>query len=138
MTPVRGDNEKHASASERNACDNRSSCRHLEGRDLSGDEPHTGKQDQQEADLGECDARLMAERKHRSDGIYFGRSVLPVTERNLLNSQAYPQDAAVDHTGIKRSGAPFRLELHLLVSDDEWNCRDSGNRGFGRWSGDCG
>lgn len=62
MTPVRGNNEKHASASERNACDNRSCRRHLEGRDLSGDEPDTGKQDQQEADLGEFDARLMGQR----------------------------------------------------------------------------
>ena len=81
MTPVRGDNEKHASASERNACDNLSRRMHLEGRDLSGDEPGTGKQDQQEADLGECDARLMAERKHRNDGSYFDRSVLPVVVR---------------------------------------------------------
>ena len=64
MTPVRGDDEKHASEGERNACDDRSRRRHLEGWDLSGDEPDTGKQDQQEADLGECDARLMAQRKH--------------------------------------------------------------------------
>ena len=88
MTPVRGDNEKHASASERNACDNHSRRRHLEGRDVSGDEPHTGKQNQQEADLCECDACLMAERKHRNDGIQFDLSVLPVTERDLLNPQA--------------------------------------------------
>jgi hypothetical protein len=64
MTPVSGDNEQRASARERDACDNRSRPRNLEGRDLSGDEPHSGKQDQQEADLGECDARLTAERKH--------------------------------------------------------------------------
>src|SRR5665213_3114103 len=38
MTPVRGNNEKHASANERKACDNRSRRSHLEGRDLSGDE----------------------------------------------------------------------------------------------------
>jgi hypothetical protein len=78
MTPVRGDNEKHASASECDACDNRSRRTHLEGRDLSGDDPDTGKQDQQEADLGECDARLMAERKHSNDGSYFDRSIPPV------------------------------------------------------------
>jgi hypothetical protein len=35
---------------------------------LSGDEPDTGKQDQQESDLGECDARLMVQRKYRNDG----------------------------------------------------------------------
>jgi hypothetical protein len=51
------------SASERNACHNRPRRRHLEGRDLSGDKPDTGKQDQQAADLGECDARLVAERE---------------------------------------------------------------------------
>jgi hypothetical protein len=79
MTPVRGDNEKHASASERNAYDDRSRRRHLEGRDLSGDEPDTGKQDQQETDLGEFHARLMTERKHRNDGSYFDRSLLPGT-----------------------------------------------------------
>jgi hypothetical protein len=82
MTPVRGDDEKHASANERTACDNRSRHRHLEGRDLSGDEPDTGKQDQQEADLGECDARLMTERKHRNDGSYSDRSVLPAVSRD--------------------------------------------------------
>jgi hypothetical protein len=60
MTPVRGDNKKQASACERNSCNDRSRRRHSKGRDLSGDEPDTGKQDQQEADLGECDARLMA------------------------------------------------------------------------------
>jgi hypothetical protein len=81
MTPVRGDDEKHASDGERNACDDHSRRRHLEGWDLSGDEPDTGKQDQQEADLGECDARLMAEGKHRNNGSYFDRSVLPVVVR---------------------------------------------------------
>jgi hypothetical protein len=95
MTPVRGDNEKHASASECNACDNRSRRTHLEGRDLSGDEPDTGKQDQQEADLGERNARLMAERKHRNDGNDCNRSVLPVTERNLLSLQDYPRRVGV-------------------------------------------
>ena len=70
MTPVRSHNEKYASASEGNACNDRSRRPHLEGRDLSGDEPDTGKQDQQEADLGECDARLMAERKHGNHGSY--------------------------------------------------------------------
>jgi hypothetical protein len=62
---VRGDDEKHASDGERNACDDHSRRRHLEGWDLSGDEPDTGKQDQQEADLGECDARLMAKGSRR-------------------------------------------------------------------------
>jgi hypothetical protein len=47
---------------------------------------------------------LMAERKHRSDGIYFDQSVLPVTEPNLLDSQAYPKDAAVDQPS-RRSGS---------------------------------
>ena len=74
MTPVSSNDEKHASEGERNACDDRSRNRHLEGWDLSGDEPDTGKQDQQESDLGECDARLMAQRKHRNDRSYFGTS----------------------------------------------------------------
>ena len=72
MTPASGNDEKHASEGERNACDDRSLNRNLEGWDLSGDEPDTGKQDQREAHLGECDARLMAERKHRNNGSYFG------------------------------------------------------------------
>jgi hypothetical protein len=60
MTPVSSNDEKHACEDERNASDDRSRSRHLEGWDLSGDEPGTGKQDQQESDLGERDARLMA------------------------------------------------------------------------------
>jgi hypothetical protein len=72
MIPMSGDNEKHTSASERNACDDRSRRPHLEGRDLSGDEPDTCKQDQQETDLGESYARLMAESKLRNNGSYFG------------------------------------------------------------------
>jgi hypothetical protein len=64
MTPVSSNDEKHASEGERNACDDRPLSRDLEGWDLSGDEPDTGKQDQQESDLGECAARLMAQRKH--------------------------------------------------------------------------
>jgi hypothetical protein len=90
VAPARGDNEKHASASERNACHNRSRRTHLEGRDLSDDKPYTGKQDQQEADLGECDTPLAAEPKHGSNGSYLDRSVLPTTERELLCSQDYP------------------------------------------------
>ena len=78
MTPVSSNDEKHACEGERNASDDRSRSRHLEGWDLSGDEPDAGKQDQQESDLGECDARLMAERKHRNDGSYFE---LPVVRR---------------------------------------------------------
>lgn len=71
MTPVRGNNEKHASANERKACDNRSRCSHLEGRDLSDDEPDTGEQDQQEANLGKSDSSLVADRRHGNDGNYF-------------------------------------------------------------------
>jgi hypothetical protein len=69
MTPVSSNDEKHTSEGERNACDDRSRGRHLEGLNLSGDKPDTSKQDQQESDLGECDARLMAERQRRNDGI---------------------------------------------------------------------
>jgi hypothetical protein len=71
MTPVSGNDEEHASEGERNACDDRSRSRHLEGWDLSGDEPDTGKQNQQESDLGEGDARVMAQRNHRIDASYF-------------------------------------------------------------------
>jgi hypothetical protein len=63
MTPVSSNDEKHASEGERNACDDFPLSRYLEGWDLSGDEPDTGKQDQQESDLGECAARLVAQRK---------------------------------------------------------------------------
>jgi len=90
VTPTRGDNEKHASASERNACHNPSRRTRLEGRDLSGDKPDTGKQDQHEADPGERDARLVAERKPGSNDSYLDRSVLPTTERDLLCSPANP------------------------------------------------
>jgi hypothetical protein len=62
MTPVRGDDEKHACDGQRNACDDRSRRAQLECRDLSGDEPETCDQDQQEADFGQCDARVMCER----------------------------------------------------------------------------
>ena len=64
MTPVSSNDEKHASEGERNACDVRPLSRDLEGWDLSGDEPETGKQDQQESDLGECAARFVAQPKH--------------------------------------------------------------------------
>ena len=80
VAPVRGDYEEHASEGECNACDDRSRNGHLEGRDLSRDEPDSGEQDQQEADLGQGDARVMAHRKHKNDGSYFGCSVLRVTE----------------------------------------------------------
>jgi hypothetical protein len=65
MTPVSGNDEKHASEGERNACDDRPLSRNLEGWDLSGSEPDARKQDQQESDLGECDAGLRA---HINDG----------------------------------------------------------------------
>jgi hypothetical protein len=67
MTPVSSNDEKHASEGERNACDDRSRSRHLEGRDLSGDEPDTGEQERQESDFGKGDARLMAQPKHGGD-----------------------------------------------------------------------
>ena len=94
MTPVSGNDEKHASDGECNACDDRSRSRHLECWELSGDEPDTCKQDQQEADLGQCDARLMAQRKHRNDGSYSDRSALPATERELLGFQDHLQRSA--------------------------------------------
>jgi len=85
VAPVRGDYEEHASKGQCNACDDSSRSRHLQGWDLSGDEPDTGEQDQQEADLGERDARLMAQRKHRNDGSYLDRSVLPVPEQGVAH-----------------------------------------------------
>ncbi|MGO8863654.1 MAG: hypothetical protein ACLQRH_23255 [Acidimicrobiales bacterium] len=94
MTPVSSNDEKDASEGECNACDDRSRNRHLEGWDLSGDEPDTGKQDQGEANLGECDARLMAQCKHINDGSYFDRSLLPATEQNLLSFRDFPRRAA--------------------------------------------
>jgi hypothetical protein len=74
VTPVRCNDEKHASESERNACDDRSRCRHLECWYLSGYESETGKQDQQESDLGECDARMMAQGNRPNDRSHFERS----------------------------------------------------------------
>ena len=68
MTPMSGNDEKHASEGECNACDDRPRNWHLEGWDLSGDEPDTSKQDQQESNLGERDACVMAQRKHGKDG----------------------------------------------------------------------
>jgi hypothetical protein len=65
---MRGNDEKHSSEGERNACDDLSLNRYLEGWDLSGDEPDTGKQDQQESDLSECCACLIA---HGNDGSIF-------------------------------------------------------------------
>jgi hypothetical protein len=64
MSPVRRDDEKHAGARERDASDNRPRPRDLEEWDLSSDEPETSKQDQQEADFGESDARSMGKCKH--------------------------------------------------------------------------
>jgi hypothetical protein len=74
MTPVRSNDEKYSSEGERNACDDRSRPRKFEDWDLSGDEPDTGKQDQQESDLGESDAGVMAECNHTKDGSYFDHS----------------------------------------------------------------
>jgi hypothetical protein len=76
MTPVSSNDEKHASDGECNACDDRSRSRHLEGWDLSGDEPDTGKQDQQEATIsgigrGRCVDRL---RSHRLPSRTYGAS----------------------------------------------------------------
>jgi hypothetical protein len=63
MTPVSGNDEKHASEGERNARDDRSRSRQLEGCDLSGDEPDTGKRNQQEptsASVTPCDGSTQA------------------------------------------------------------------------------
>ena len=78
LTPVRGDDEKQAGEGERNACDDRSRCANLEARDFGGDEPDTGKQDQQESDFREGDARLMAESEHGHHGSDSNRSALPL------------------------------------------------------------
>ena len=78
MTRVRGDNKKHASPSERNACDDCSRRANLEGWNLSGDEPDTGKNDQQEAHLGECDTRSMADRKHSFNGSHLELGPRPI------------------------------------------------------------
>ena len=66
MAPVSGNDEKHASEDQRNACDDRSLNRNLKGWNLSGHEPDTGEQDQQESDLGEYDACLMAHGNDRN------------------------------------------------------------------------
>jgi len=71
VTPVRRDDQKQASKGECNACDDGSHCGHLEGRDLSGDQPDTGEQDQEESDLGEGFSSLRA---HGTDGSYFDQS----------------------------------------------------------------
>ena len=71
MTPVRGDNEKQATKGECYACDDSSLRGYLEGRDLSGDKPDTGEQDQQESHLGEDDAGLTA---HETAALIISRS----------------------------------------------------------------
>ena len=93
MTPVRGDDEKYASEGERNACDDRSRRRHLEGWDLSGDEPDTGKQDQQESDLREGDTRLTAESEHGRHGSDSDRSVLIASLR--IAPRKHPEQTTV-------------------------------------------
>jgi hypothetical protein len=100
VTPVRRDDQKQASKGECNACDDGSHCGHLEGRDLSGDQPDTGEQDQQESDLGEGFSRLRA---HGTGGSYFDQSKLPVTERNFLSSQDYPQGAVPGRSRTERA-----------------------------------
>jgi hypothetical protein len=106
MSPVRGDNEKHASASERNACDDRSRRPHLENRDLSGGEPETCKQDQQEADLGDCDARLMAERKHKNNGSYLGLGHFPIPLRYGYSGRADPGPCSFRGHTVDRCAPP--------------------------------
>jgi hypothetical protein len=83
MTPVSGNDEKHSGDGERRAGDNRPHSRHLEGWDLSGDKPDAGKQDQQEANLGERDARLVAQGYHRDHGSCTHRSAWRVANQNL-------------------------------------------------------
>jgi hypothetical protein len=64
---------------------------------------------------------LMAQRKHRNDGSYSDRSVMPVTEQNLRSFQDYPPTCrrvpvngdtrhrpASAHTGGSTSAGPAR------------------------------
>lgn len=83
MAPVGRDDEQHTSSDECSASDDGSGHGHFEDWDLSGDQPDTGEQDQQEADFGEFDARVVGERKNRNDGSCFEHSVqAEVSERS--------------------------------------------------------
>jgi hypothetical protein len=55
---------------------------------LSGDKPDTGKQDQQESDLGKDDSRLTA---HETDVSYFDKSELPDDPARKLTHYPTPQ-----------------------------------------------
>lgn len=70
MTPVRRDDEKYAGAGERDSRHDRSDRSPFEGWELSGNEPDAGNQDQEEANLGEGDARLTTKREHRDNGSF--------------------------------------------------------------------
>jgi hypothetical protein len=67
---VGGDDQQDAGERKRNPRDYRSRSAHPEPRDLGGSKPDTRKQDQQKANLGKPDARVMADRrKHNAHHI---------------------------------------------------------------------
>ena len=79
VAPVRGNDEQHTSERECDTGDDRSRSRYLEGWDLGGDEPDTGEQNKEEADLGNRHSRLMAQRKHGGRGSDIDCSDSPTT-----------------------------------------------------------
>src|ERR1019366_7909343 len=62
MTPARGDDEKHAGDGESDSRNDRPCSCHLEQRDLGSGQPDASEENEQEADLGQCSARL---RRHQ-------------------------------------------------------------------------
>jgi len=65
VTPVRGDDEEQAAHDERYARDNRPGAAQLELRDMCGDEPDAGEQQEQKPDLSQPHARLVCETKEQ-------------------------------------------------------------------------
>jgi len=65
-TPARRDDEEHSGDSERQSGNDCSSAGEPEERDLSGCEPDTGEQHEQERDLGETYSHVVSKSENRN------------------------------------------------------------------------
>jgi hypothetical protein len=71
---------------------------------LSGDKPDTGKQDQQESDLGKDDSRLTA---HETDDSYCDKSKLPDDPARKLTRYPTPTDLEIMIMACQRRRFPL-------------------------------
>jgi hypothetical protein len=71
---------------------------------LSGDKPDTGKQDQQESDLGKDDSRLTA---RETDVSYFDKSELPDDPARKLTHYPTPTDLEIVVMACQRRRFPL-------------------------------